>query len=55
MYVRDVAKHPLPGVVETSGQRTNDTNFPKRGGLFYFSEIIKTRGFRQAYDRVAES
>ena len=54
MYVCDVAKHPLPGVVKTSGQRTyilayDDTFFKKRGVRFLPPDIVKTRGFGTAY------
>ena len=40
MYILDVAKHPLPGVVEISGQRTYSeywpvmTQFEKKGASF---------------------
>ena len=42
MYDCDVAKHPLPGVVETSGQRT------KRGVLLIY-KIVNTHGFWPAH------
>ena len=51
IYVCEVAKHPLPSVVETSGQRKPAiTQFSKKkgGGSVLFVNIVKTRGFRQA-------